>query len=69
MAVIHKKLVTDERKRPVAVQIRYKDWLVIERQLGLGAHRRQRDVASYCGRIALKEDPLQYQRKMREEWA
>lgn len=35
MLSIHKKIVTDEAMRPVAVQIDYADWLEIERQLGL----------------------------------
>ena len=32
---IHKKIVTDEDHRPVAVQIDYDDWLRIERALDL----------------------------------
>ena len=35
MFEIHKKIMTDENNRPVAVQIEYQDWLEIERQLGM----------------------------------
>ncbi len=35
MKAIPKKIVTDERMRPVAVQIAYAHWLEIERRLGL----------------------------------
>ena len=68
MIAIRKKLVTDERHRPVAVQISYKDWQGIERRLGLTGHRPPRGLSSYSGRVALKEDPVEYQRRVREEW-
>ena len=32
---IQKRIVTDENRRPVAVQIDYADWIKIERQLDL----------------------------------
>lgn len=35
MLTIHKKILTDEAMRPLAVQIDYADWLEIERQLSL----------------------------------
>lgn len=69
MAMIRKKLVTDERRRTVAVQISYRDWVGIERRLGLGTHRRPQDLSRYSGKLALKEDPLQYQRERRQEWS
>jgi hypothetical protein len=33
MLTIHKKILTDEAMRPLAVQIDYQDWLEIERRL------------------------------------
>ncbi len=33
MRTIHKKIVMDEKSRPVAVQIDYEDWLEIEQLL------------------------------------
>jgi len=70
MSAIYKQIVTDEEGRPVGVLISYEEWLRIERQL-LGA-------ASACGVeqfrhhegvIRLSEDPVAYQRRLRDEWA
>jgi hypothetical protein len=32
---IHKRLVTDENMKPIAVQIDYGDWLRIEKAMGI----------------------------------
>ena len=63
------KIVTDEAKRPVAVQIPYKDWLEIERRLGLAGHGTVRDLSRHVGRLILSEDAIGYQEKMRDEWS
>ena len=69
MRTIRKKLVTDEDLRPVAVQIEYDDWIEIERELGLsGAAPRVTDLREYSGTLTLREDPLEYQRRVRDEW-
>jgi hypothetical protein len=68
---IQKKLVTDENHKPVAVQIDYDDWLEIEQQLGLPAepeNPRHTDWSKYRGTLRLTEDPLEYQRRIRDEW-
>ncbi|HWL93946.1 MAG TPA: hypothetical protein VNT79_10460 [Phycisphaerae bacterium] len=38
MFEIHKKIVTDENARPIAVQIDYADWLEIERRLAASSN-------------------------------
>jgi len=65
---IHKKLVTDEHLRPVAVQIDYDDWLKIEQALALEKTPKVSDLNSYSGVLRLTEDPLEYQRRIRQEW-
>ena len=65
---IHKKLVTDERLRPIAVQIDYDDWLEIEQALALKQTPNISDLASYNGILRLAEDPLEYQERVRNEW-
>ncbi len=70
MSAIHKQLVTDEEGRPVGVLIPYEEWLRIEQQLGTtdgtdGIKQLQR----HEGMIHLSEDPVAYQRRLRDEWA
>lgn len=76
---IHKKIVTDEQMRPVAVQIDYADWLEIARRLDAGA--------SEASSVAMEPEPsdlralaraarpyweggdgLEFQRRIRAEW-
>lgn len=70
MSTIHKQLVTDEEGRPVGVLIPYEEWLRIEQQLGAatGANG-TKQLQSHEGAIHLSEDPIAYQRRLRDEWA
>jgi hypothetical protein len=66
--MIHKQLVTDEEGRPVGVLIPYEEWLRIEQQLGnataaIGIER----LRCHEGMIHLSEDPVAYQRRLRDE--
>ena len=70
MTPITKRIVTDDDNRPVAVQIDYQDWLVIEHKLKLiEAARMPVDVDRYRGVLALREDGVAFQRRVRDEWA
>ncbi len=70
MHVTRKKIVTDENRRPIAVQIDYDDWLEIERLLGLQREQSEPvDLSRYSGVARLTEDPLNYQLRLRGEWA
>lgn len=63
---------------PIAVQIGYADWLEVERALGLpasepaGPNGAKTDDAPalnrLSGELVLPEDPLEYQRRVRNEW-
>ncbi len=69
MYAIHKKFVLDEKQNPIAVQIDYEDWLEIERLLDLqGEERKATDLSRYSGVIQLTEEPLDYQKRVRDEW-
>jgi hypothetical protein len=68
MREIKKKIIADEQKRPVAVQIDYEDWQEIERELGVMATGKQVDLSRYSGKIRIVEDPLKYQQRVRAEW-
>ena len=68
MRAISKKLLMDEKSRPVGVLIDYDDWLEIERSLSLRAARGNVDLQSLSGSIELTEDPLDYQNRLRAEW-
>jgi hypothetical protein len=65
---VRKKIVTDEEHRPVAVLVEYDDWLEIERLLELRDGEPLVDLSPFVGTMKLSEDPLAYQRRIREEW-
>jgi hypothetical protein len=69
MAPIHKHILVDEAQRPIAVQVDYDDWLEIERQLQIpSVTSAETDLSQFAGTIHLSEDPVEFQRKIREEW-
>ena len=70
MSAIHKQLVTDEEGRPVGVLIPYEEWLLIEQKLsGAAAANGIEQLQRHEGMIHLSEDPVAYQRRLRDEWA
>jgi hypothetical protein len=70
MSMIHEQLVTDEEGRPVGVLIPYEEWLRIERQLsGAASTCGVEQLRHHEGVIRLSEDPVAYQRRLRDEWA
>jgi hypothetical protein len=70
MISVKKRIVLDETRNPVAVQISYEDWLVIEEQLRLGdMETEKRDFSRLAGSVLLSEDPLEFQRRLRSEWS
>ena len=70
MSTIHKQLVTDEEGSPVGVFIPYEEWLRIEQQLGgAAAGNGIEQLRRHEGMIRLSEDPVAYQRRLRDEWA
>jgi hypothetical protein len=69
MTPIHKHILVDESQQPVAVQVEYADWLEIERQLQFTVDiSAETDLSQFSGVISLKEDPLEFQKKLRKEW-
>jgi len=67
MRVIHKNVLVDDNNQPIAVQIPYGDWLLIERQLEQTSLT-DKGLLDLYGTIAVREDPLAYQRRIRGEW-
>ena len=68
MFEIHKRLVTDENMKPVAVQIDYADWLKIEEAMGIQPPTLKTvDLSRYSGVLELTEEPLGYQDRVRSE--
>ncbi|MBI4558974.1 MAG: hypothetical protein HY706_15435 [Candidatus Hydrogenedentes bacterium] len=67
---LRKNLVVDASNRPVAVQIDYADWLVLESQLeNLARRGKAVDLSRHAGVLSLSYDPMQHQIGMREEWS
>lgn len=70
MSTIHKQLVTDEQGRPVGVLIPYEEWLRIEQQLDIASGANgSTQLQGHEGSIHLTEDPVAYQRRLRDEWS
>lgn len=65
--VIHKMLLTDENMQPIAVQIPYAEWLEIELLLGQKKTGKG-NLNELSGTISINEDPVLYQRRIRDEW-
>ena len=67
---IRKTLLFDEFGKPVAVRIDYADWTEIARRLGLDEPETGGcgPLRQFEGTIALTEDPVEYQARMRQEW-
>ncbi|MCX8038615.1 MAG: hypothetical protein N3D11_16485 [Candidatus Sumerlaeia bacterium] len=67
---IHKKVLVDKDRRPVAVQIDYADWVEIESALNpLAAQAKVTDPMQFAGAVRLTENPLEYQIRIRGEWS
>ncbi len=66
---IHKKIVMDENNNPSEVIIKYKEWKEIEQILKSYQKKMTKGkLIKYLGIINIKEDPMDFQRKIRSEW-
>lgn len=67
MRAIHTKIVTDEARHPVAVQIDYSDWLEIKRRLHFENEKstKMKELSRFAGCLKLTEDPVEFQRRIR----
>ncbi len=66
---INKKVVFDNRNKPIEVIINYKLWTAIENILKLPQKSMTKNkLQKYVNTIKLKENPIKFQRRMRYEW-
>lgn len=66
---IHKKIVVDENSKPLEVIISYDEWEKIEKLMtGAGKALTSAKLRKHIGILSLKDDPLDYQKRMRNEW-
>ena len=69
MPSIHKQVMTDDHGRPVSVVIPYAEWLEIERLLEPQRSGAEGDtLREHAGVIHLHQDPVAYERQVRDEW-
>lgn len=69
MVAIRKKILRDEDNHVVAVQIDHQDWLEIERLPDLREEKTlHTDLSKFRRTLTLTEDPVEYQRRIRDEW-
>jgi len=66
---IHKKIVYDEKNKPVEVIVDYCQWQKIVNNLKINKKTMTKEkLLKFSGIIKLKEDPLKFQRRIRNEW-
>ena len=66
---IHRKIVVDENNKPLEVIISYDEWGKIEKIITKFAKiMTSEKLSKYVGILNLKEDPLEYQKRIRNEW-
>ena len=66
---ICKKIVFDERNIPIEVIISYEQWKEIE--AGLKPYEKgisNKELEKYKGVLQLREEPLKFQKRIRDEW-
>ena len=69
MSPIHKQVVTDDQGQPVSVVIPYHEWLEIEWVVLNQPHGTESSkLRTHAGVIHLSQDPVVYQRQLRDEW-
>ena len=70
MNPLNVQIVNDEDNRPVAVRIPYDQWLEIRSLLERrDAEPPTADLTPFPGTVKLSEDPVAYQRRIRDEWS
>ena len=63
---IHRRIVVDENNKPLEVIISYDEWLKIENMITKTQKIMTREkLSKYIGIVNLKEDPLEYQKRIR----
>ncbi|MGB3267384.1 MAG: hypothetical protein WBA89_25935 [Microcoleus sp.] len=62
--------MTDEAMRPVAVPVDCEEWQQIEQLLETPIIQKteKSNFSKYAGAIELTQEPLEYQKLIREEW-
>jgi hypothetical protein len=65
MEPVQKAILYDERNEPAYVLISYEEWLKIQPPI---PRPNGAALMKYFGRKTLKGDPLEIQRKFRDEW-
>ena len=66
-----KEIISDEKGKPIAVRIAYRDWLEIEAILPehlVAEKAEEMDIMRFSGSIKGGEDPMAFQQRMRDEW-
>ncbi|GEM_PF-2905615 len=69
MKVLSKRILSDENGRPVAVQRDHDEFLRFEKAVEKvemeSAYQR---MMSFVGKVKWDEEPVEYQRRLRDEW-
>jgi hypothetical protein len=67
---IRKQILTDEDGHPVAVQIAYSDWVLLESRLAENTApvAKGGDLSKHFGVMSLRFDPMEFQQRARSEW-
>lgn len=68
MRPIEPLILSDPSGKPVAVQLKYADWLDIQRNLGDRPAQAARHPNDFAGKLRKLGDGVEFQRRARDEW-
>ncbi len=69
MKIVSKRILSDENGRPIAVQMDYDEFVRFEKAVESVEPRDAYErMMSAVGTVKWDEDPVEYQRRLRDEW-
>lgn len=67
MLAVQHQLVLDEESRPIAVIIPFREWVKLQETLPAPPEPLV-DLNEFAGCLSLGEEPVAFQRRLRDEW-
>lgn len=68
MRPIEPLILSDASGKPVAVQLKYADWLEIQRTMAQQPSASGKHPNEFAGKLRKLGDGIEFQRKARDEW-
>ena len=69
MKILPRRIVCDENGRPVEARMDYEEFVRLERaEEGVERRDNSAELMAFAGKVKWDEDPVEYQRRLRDEW-